>query len=122
MKLTFRKGPGLVLAAALLGASPACTHSDWEAIAAGLEMAAEEMSVTLTMVPVHGCGYNANGYAVCDDTGDGYADRYAEPGWDYIPGYVTVPPVRVNDYGEAFQYDAGCDCWQREPSLDTYPQ
>lgn len=110
------------MAAAALIMATACTHSDWEALAAGLEIAAEELSVTLAMVPQYGCGYNANGYAVCDDTGDGYADRYANPDWDFIPGYVSVPPVRVNDYGEAFQYDGGCDCWQREPSLDTYPQ
>lgn len=112
------------LAGAALAAVSACSHSDWEAIAMGLNMAADEMAVTLTQVPAYGCGYNANRDPVCDDTGDGFADRYADPTWDYIPGwtYGSGPLVRINDYGEAFQYDAGCDCWAREPSLDTYPK
>jgi len=107
--------------AALLGAA-GCSHSDWEAVAMGLNMAADDMAVSLTQVPAYGCGYNANRDLVCDDTGDGFADRYADPGRDYIPGYYAAPLVRVNDYGEAFQYDGGCDCWRREPSLDTYPK
>ena len=85
-------------------------------------MAAQEMAVTLTQTPPYGCDYNAQGYAVCDDTGDGFADRYADASWDYIPGYYVTPATRINDYGEAFQYDGGCDCWYREPSLDTYPK
>lgn len=108
-------------AAALLGAA-ACSHSDWEAVAMGLNMAADDMAVTLTQVAPYSCDYNAQGYAVCDDTGDGFADRYAEEGWDYVPVYSSGPLIRVNDYGEAYQYDGGCDCWYREPSLDTYPQ
>lgn len=108
-------------AAALLGAA-GCSHSDWEAVAMGLNMAADEMAVTLTQVPPYACDYNAQGSPVCDDTGDGFADRYADPSWDYIPGYYLTPATRINDYGEAFQYDAGCDCWHREPSLDTYPK
>lgn len=113
----------LAVAAALLGAS-ACSHSDWEAVAAGLNMAADEMAVTLTRVPPYGCGFNANRDPVCDDTGDGFANRYADPAWDYIPGwsYVNAPLIRINDYGEAYQYSTGCSCWQREPSLDTYPR
>lgn len=112
------------LVGAALAAVSACSHSDWEAIAMGLNMAADEMAVTLTQVPAYGCGYNANRDPVCDDTGDGFADRYADPARDYIPGwtYGSGPLVRINDYGEAFQYDAGCDCWAREPSLDTYPK
>ena len=111
-----------LLAGFALTVAAGCSHSDWEAIAMGLDMAAEEMAVTLTMVPPYGCDYNAQGYAVCDDTGDGFADRYANASWDYIPGQYIVPATRVNDYGEAFQYDAACDCWYREPSLDTYPK
>ena len=38
-----------------------CTTADLEAFAAGLDMAAEEMSVTMTMVPAYGCDFNANG-------------------------------------------------------------
>lgn len=112
----------LLLAGAALAGSSACTTAEWEAVATGLSMAAEEMSVTLTQTPPYGCDYNPQGYAVCDDTGDGYADRYADLSWDYVPAYYAAPLVRVNDYGEAFQYDGGCDCWYREPSLDTYPK
>ncbi len=107
--------------AALIGVS-GCTSTDWEGIAMGLNMVADEMAVTLTQTPAYGCSYNHEGYAVCDDSGDGFADRYADPNWDYIPGYAMAPLTRVNDYGEAFQYDGACDCWYREPSLDTYPK
>lgn len=98
-----------------------CSSTDWDAVATGLQMAADEMAVTMTMVPAYGCDYNTQSYLVCDDTGDGYADRYGND-WDYAPAYYTGPATRVNDYGEAYQYDAGCDCWLREPSLDTYPE
>ncbi|HRX74486.1 MAG TPA: hypothetical protein P5341_10320 [Hyphomonas sp.] len=101
-----------------------CTTDDLNAFAEGMAMAADEMSVTLTMVPAWGCDYNANGYLVCDDTGDGYADRYGDPDYDYIgyAAYVPVTPlVRVNGRGKAFEYDGGCDCWRREPSLDEAP-
>lgn len=110
------------MAAAGLAAVSACSHSDWEAVAMGLNMAADEMAVTLTQVPPYGCGYNANRDPVCDDTGDGFADRYADPNWDYIPGYYAAPLTRVNDYGEGYVFNARCDCWMREPSLDTYPK
>lgn len=99
-----------------------CTTSDMEAFAAGLQMAADDMAVTMTMVPAWECGLNAQGYAVCDDTGDGYADRYGDPNLEFVHGWNYGIPTRVNDYGEAYQYDSGCDCWVREPSLDTYPQ
>lgn len=99
-----------------------CTTSDWEAVATGLQMAADDMAVTMTMVPAWECGLNAHGYAVCDDTGDGYADRYGDPDFEFVHGWNYGIPTRVNDYGEAYQYDSGCDCWVREPSLDTYPQ
>ena len=112
----------LLLAGAGALALAGCTTADLEAFAAGLDMAAEEMSVTMTMGPAYGCDFNVNGYLVCDDTGDGYADRYGDPTLDYVPGYYSGPATRINDYGEAYQYDAGCDCWLREPSLDTYPE
>lgn len=114
----------LSLAGAALAAVSACSHSDWEAVAMGLNMVAEETAVSLTQVPPYGCGFNANRDAVCDDTGDGFADRYADPAWDYIPGWNTgtAPLIRINDYGEAYRYHGGCDCWRREPSLDTYPK
>jgi hypothetical protein len=114
-----------LMLAALVAAAPlaACTHDDWIAVADGLNMAADDMAVTLTRVPPFGCGFNANRDPVCDDTGDGFANRYADPAYDYIPGWTySRPPLRINDYGEAYQYDAGCDCWRREPSLDTYPR
>ncbi len=111
------------LPAAALLLLAACSHSDWEGIAMGLNMVADDMAVSLTQVPAYGCGFNANRDPVCDDTGDGFADRYADPSYDYIPGWTyTRPPLRINDYGEAYQYDADCDCWRREPSLDTYPR
>lgn len=112
------------LAGAALAGVSACSHSDWEGIAMGLNMVADDMAVTLTQVPPYGCGFNANRDPVCDDTGDGFADRYADPSWDYIPGYHygNAPLIRVNDYGEAYQYSGACDCWKREPSLDTYPK
>jgi hypothetical protein len=112
----------LLLAGASALALAGCETADLEAFAAGLDMAAEEMSVTMTLVPAYGCDFNANGYFVCDDTGDGYADRYGDPASDYVPAYYSAPATRINDYGEAYQYDAGCDCWLREPSLDTYPK
>ncbi|MFN7056573.1 hypothetical protein [Hyphomonas sp.] len=113
----------MLAAAGALGVS-ACTHADWEGIAMGLNMVAAETAVTLTQVPPYGCGFNANRDPVCDDTGDGFADRYADPAWDYIPGYSygNAPLIRVNDYGEVFRYYGNCDCWRREPSLDTYPK
>lgn len=118
-KLTEKARIGMA-GAALLGAA-ACSHSDWQGIAMGLDMVAAETAVTLTQVAPYTCDYNAQGYAVCDDTGDGWADRYASS-WDYVPVYTYGNLTRVNDYGEAFQYDGGCDCWYREPSLDTYPK
>ena len=99
-----------------------CTTSDLEAFAAGLEMAADDMAVTLTQVPPYECGLNARNDPVCDDTGDGFADRYGDPNFEFVNGWYYAPSVRINDYGEAYQYDGGCDCWRREPSLDTYPQ
>lgn len=117
-----RRTAGLIMGAAALMGAAGCTSTEWEAVAAGLTMAADEMAVTLTQTPAYGCDYNAQGYAVCDDTGDGWADRYADVTWDYVPGYYTAPATRINDYGEAYQYDGGCDCWHREPSLDTYPK
>lgn len=96
-----------------------CTSDDMAMFADAMAVAADEMSVTMTMVPAYSCDYNVNGYLVCDDTGDGYADRY---GADYeAPVYVSVPLTRVNDYGEAYVYDTGCSCWAREPSLDQFP-
>ncbi len=115
-------GARVWLAGAGVLALAGCTTSDLEAFAAGLNMAADDMAVTLTMVPAYGCDFNAQGYLVCDETGDGYADRYGDPTIDYAPAYYAAPATRINDYGEAFQYDAGCDCWLREPSLDTYPK
>ena len=99
-----------------------CTTSDWEAVADGLNMVADDMAVTLTQVPPYECGLNAQRDPVCDDTGDGFADRYGDPNIEFVHGWYYPPPVRINDYGEAFQYDERCDCWRREPSLDTYPQ
>jgi hypothetical protein len=109
-------GTGVML---LLGG---CTSEDMAMFADAMAEASEEMSVTLTSVPSYGCDYNIDGYLVCDDTGDGFADRYGDS-YDVAPGaYVPVtPPVRVNGYGEAYQYDGGCDCWLREPSLDEAP-
>ena len=113
----------VALAVMGLVAVPACTTAELEAFSEGLAIAADEMAVTLTQVPPYSCGWNAQQNAVCDDTGDGFADRYADPSYDWIPGYSYVSaPVRINDYGEAFQYDGACDCWRREPSLDTYPK
>lgn len=107
-----------VAALALAG----CETADMEAFAAGLNMAADEMAVTMTQVPPYECGLNAQRDPVCDDTGDGFADRYGDPNYEFVHGWYYGVPTRVNDYGEAFQYDSGCDCWVREPSLDTYPQ
>ncbi|MBK8199920.1 MAG: hypothetical protein IPK75_16360 [Acidobacteria bacterium] len=121
MKLVGAKAR-LLLAGAGALALAGCETADLEAFAAGLDIAAEELSITMTMTPQYGCDYNTNGYLVCDDTGDGYADRYGDPAWDYVPAYYSGPPVRINDYGEAYQYEGGCDCWRREPSLDTYPE
>ncbi len=117
-----RAGARVWLAAAGARALAGCESTDWDAIAMGLDAAAEELSVSMAFVPAYGCDYNTNGYLVCDDTGDGYADRYADPNWDMQPAYYSGPPVRINDYGEAYQYDGYCDCWEREPSLDTFPE
>ena len=116
-------GPQLRFGLAGLGvlALAGCETADMEAFAAGLDVAAEQLSISMAMVPAYGCDYNTNGYLVCDDTGDGYADRYGDD-WDYVPAYYSGPATRINDYGEAYQYDGGCDCWVREPSLDTYPE
>jgi hypothetical protein len=121
MKLAVARGRFWMAGLGALALS-GCTTADLEAFAAGLDMAAEEMSVTMTMVPAYGCDFNTNGYLVCDDTGDGFADRYGDPTIDYVPADYSGPATRINDYGEAYQYDAGCDCWLREPSLDTYPE
>lgn len=122
--MTIRPGARMRLSLAAAGvlALTGCESTDWDAVAMGLDAAAQELAVTMTMVPVRGCGPNSQGYLVCDDTGDGYADRYGDPDWDIQPAYYSGPLVRVNDYGEAYQYDGYCDCWEREPSLDTYPQ
>jgi hypothetical protein len=89
-----------------------------------LNMVAAETAVTLARVEPYGCGLNANRHPVCDDTGDGFADRYGDPARDFVPGYspVAAPLIRINDYGEALRYHGSCDCWAREPSLDTYPK
>ena len=109
-------GLAAICGLALLGG---CTSDDMAMFADAMAVAADEMSVTLAAVPAYGCDYNASGYLVCDDTGDGFADRY---GADYeAPVYVSVPLTRVNDYGEAYVYDTGCSCWAREPSLDELP-
>lgn len=107
--------------AAILGLS-ACTTSDLEAFATGLQMASDELAVTMTEVPRYGCGLNAERRPVCDTTGDGFADRYGDPGREYVEGWSYGTPTRINDYGEAYQYDTRCSCWRREPSLDTRPK
>lgn len=112
----------LWLAAAGVAALAGCTTSDWEAVASGLELAADDMAVTLTQVEPYACGLNAQRDPVCDDTGDGFADRYGDPVYEFVHGWYYSTPTRINDYGEAYQYDGGCDCWRREPSLDTFPQ
>ena len=112
----------VLIAGASALALAGCTHSDWEGVAMGLNMVADDMAVTLTQVPPYECGLNAQNDPVCDDTGDGFADRYGDPNYEFVHGWYYPPPVRINDFGEAFQYDSGCDCWRREPSLDTYPQ
>ncbi len=99
-----------------------CTTAELEAIAMGLDQAAAEMAVTMTQVPPYECGLNQYRDPVCDDTGDGFADRYGDPNYEFVHGWYYGVPTRVNDYGEAYQYHSGCDCWRREPSLDTYPQ
>lgn len=99
-----------------------CTSADIAAFSAGLQMAADDMSVTLAMVPAWECGVNAQGYAVCDDTGDGYADRCGDPDYKFVHGWNYAVATRMNDYGDAFRYDGRCDCWRRELSLDTYAQ
>ena len=112
----------LWLAAAGALAMAGCTSDDLAAFAVGLEQAAAETAVTFTQVPPYECGLNAQRDAVCDDDGDGYADRYGDPNYEYVHGWYYPTPTRINDYGEAFQYDGSCDCWIREPSLDTYPE
>ncbi len=99
-----------------------CSHSDWEGVAMGLNMVAADMAVTMTQVPPYECGLNAQRNPVCDDTGDGFADRYGDPAYEFVHGWNYGVATRVNDYGEAYQYDGGCDCWRRQPSLDTYPR
>ena len=122
------RGPGWPGAWVLSGTMVllgACTSDELAAWSEGMAIAADELSVTMTAVPPYRCDYNANAYLVCDDTGDGYADRYGDPAFDndpYAISYVPLtPPVRVNGRGKAFQYDGGCDCWRREPSLDEAP-
>ncbi|MCA8900070.1 MAG: hypothetical protein KDA53_02355 [Hyphomonas sp.] len=89
------------------------------AFSEGLAAAADEMAVTTTMVPRWDCGYNGSNDLVCDDTGDGFADRYGTV-YD-MPFAYSAPLTRVNDYGEAYVYDTDCSCWAREPSLDELP-
>jgi hypothetical protein len=112
----------LAAGACAAAALTACTSSDWEGIAMGLQMAADQSAVTLTRVTPYRCGLNAQRQPVCDDTGDGFADRYGDPRREFVEGWTYPTPTRVNDYGEAYQYNARCDCWRREPSLDTYPK
>jgi hypothetical protein len=114
---------GAALAGVALAALSGCTSDDMAMFAEGMAMAADEMSVTMTMVPAYGCDYNVDGYLVCDDTGDGFADRYGDSYDTFAPvTYVPAPPpVRVNGWGEAYQYNGACDCWAREPSLDEGP-
>ncbi|WP_035573016.1 hypothetical protein [Hyphomonas adhaerens] len=116
------KRAGAALAGTGLIVLAGCTSEDMAMFADAMAEASDEMAVTLTSVPSYGCDYNIDGYLVCDDTGDGFADRYGDT-YDVAPvAYVPVtPPVRVNGYGEAYQYDGGCDCWLREPSLDEAP-
>lgn len=116
------KRAGVILAGACLIGLGGCTSEDMAMFADAMAAASDEMAVTLTSTPSFGCDYNIDGYLVCDDTGDGFADRYADA-YDVAPvAYLPVtPPVRVNGYGEAYQYDGGCDCWLREPSLDEAP-
>lgn len=113
---------GAALAGAGLIVLGGCTSEDMAMFADAMAEASDEMAVTLASVPSYGCDYNIDGNLVCDDTGDGFADRYGDS-YDVVPVvYAPVtPPVRVNGYGEAYQYDGGCDCWLREPSLDEAP-
>lgn len=111
----------VVACGGVLGLS-ACTSSDWEGIAAGLQMAGDQMAVTMTQVPRYGCGLNAERRPVCDTTGDGFADRYGDPSREYVEGWNYGTPTRINDYGEAYQYNTNCSCWRREPSLDRRPR
>ncbi|MEZ5954075.1 MAG: hypothetical protein R3C13_07180 [Hyphomonas sp.] len=118
----------LISAVLMLPALGACTTEDLDAFAQGMSMAADEMAVTMTMVPQWSCGYNVDRNLVCDDNGDGYADRYGDPLYDTIQvgGYGSPyagsgVATRINDYGEAYVYEADCDCWVREPSLDEFP-
>ena len=120
------KIPGALVMAGTLAMLAGCTSDDMAMFADAMTVAADEMSVTLAAVPPYGCDYNANGYLVCDDTGDGLADRYGDPDYDYDPYALAYavplePAVRINGRGKAYQYDGGCDCWLREPSLDEAP-
>jgi len=45
-------------------------------VADRLNMVANDMAVTLTQAPTYECGLNAQRDPVCDDTGDGFADRF----------------------------------------------
>jgi len=53
-----------------------CTTSDREAVADGLNMVADDMALPLTQAPTYECGLNGQRDPVCDDTGDGFADRF----------------------------------------------
>ncbi len=78
------KQAGAALAGAGLMTLGGCTSEDMAMFADAMAAASEEMSVTLTAVPSFGCDYNIDGYLVCDDTGDGFADRYGDS-YDVAP-------------------------------------
>ncbi|MCA8899218.1 MAG: hypothetical protein KDA39_10840 [Hyphomonas sp.] len=125
------KAPVLILvpAALALAGLGGCTSEDLAAFADGMNEVADDMAVTMTSVPQWSCGYNAHNDLVCDDNGDGYADRYGDPAYDTIStgAYYGSPYAssglapRINGYGEAYVYDDDCTCWVREPSLDELP-
>ena len=83
-------------------------------------------AVTTTLVPAWGCGYNVYRDLVCDDTGDGYADRYGDPEKDaslitgnFGTSYGAARPApRVNERGERLVFDPDCACSVRDPSQD----
>lgn len=50
---------------------------------------------------------------------EAFAAKAASAAAAPVQAYYVAPATRINDSGEAFQYDGGCDCWRREPSLDT---
>lgn len=118
---------GAAFVGAVLIGLGGCTSDELAMFADAMAEASDEMAVTLTSVPAYGCDYNVDGYLVCDDTGDGLADRYGDPSYEYagytvygVPAY-SGPLTRVNGYGEAYVYDTDCSCWAREPSLDELP-